>query len=58
MKRMSVSKSQLLPSLPRAAPRISEPATTPLKSVIVDISKPIPGISTCTNGFFGTGIWL
>src|SRR5215467_12278868 len=50
MKRMSVSKSQVEPSLPCAVPRISEAPMTPLKSVMVAISScgPSPWASTWT----------
>jgi hypothetical protein len=55
MKRMSVSKSNVEPSLPRAVPWISAAPTTPLKSVIVDISKPTAGGRTWISGSVGTG---
>jgi len=55
MNRMSASKNQLDPSLPVAVPCMSAAATVPLKSVIVDISNPTTGGSTCTSGFTGTG---
>ena len=45
-----------VPSLPCARPRISEPAMIPLKSVIVDISEPIPGPRMWIAACLGTGI--
>src|SRR5262249_25446150 len=58
MKRMSVSKSHVEPSLPWAVPRISHAPSTPLKSVIVPISSwgPRPGARTWMNGSLGTGL--